>query len=740
MPLPIQLLPSGGILVLGLEGSGPVGNGSTLVRDSVMIPQRSGGRYTTLSSIPIEALDWSYNAGSVTVANDGRVILHPGEHGTAGGYGFSVGRPNQGFHTTVFDPLTNTHEDLLHRRRDANNNPVNFEEQNQALCIHDSVFLTDDGRMISTNGWLPAEKKPRNFGVNSNVNLTGGRHLLWSPNGGSNSGSPLTNFQSFVIGNDLSETTYVHLPDGSAMGFPAIFKSYSNRGASTQQYNTGILQFTTSVMRGHVIFFSPGYSNDFIAAGSSSLPVGIRRFQLTNTWTNWWKAKFVSATMPDLGGPATWWWSTGMDGVNEFREGVATGGGVPYEVGGALYNPKLDKVVILGGNGGIFTVPWRHPFGNHPNKITDTSMTLAAEMPQVPDSPEKIGVPANVGTTVRTQIAGGSFTVNASDNYYNVNSPEILPSVSIPAVVASLNDIYRLAWNVDRIQYFAQRKTIHIRLAGNTRFATLHYTSAIQSGNNIVFSGVTEPLYPGDVGDTTLTSSDEVCLQNPMCVSMDKPACMLPNGDIVFEAGFPLNNGWFSIGGSLLKWDCVSPYAVFYDINNPYLNRGNSLDSLFMLPDGNLFVGGYVLQLTEAEKTPHSPSWRPTITEVPSSAKAGDKFRLTGTTLNGVTEGGVFGDDQSCRTNFPIVRLTAANGDVWFCCTKDYTYRGIQIGRSSSCNVWVPADVPVGTYTLDVVASGIASSNQASIKITRAGAPGTEMFIEARGYRTTGIT
>jgi hypothetical protein len=69
------------------------------------------------------------------------------------------------------------------------------------------------------------------------------------------------------------------------------------------------------------------------------------------------------------------------------------------------------------------------------------------------------------------------------------------------------------------------------------------------------------------------------------------------------------------------------------------------------------------------------------------------------------------GDDYASRTNFPLVRLTNKfNGNVHYCRTYGYSYRGIQPNRASQCSVEIPNWVPIGDYSMEVVANGVPST------------------------------
>jgi hypothetical protein len=81
---------------------------------------------------------------------------------------------------------------------------------------------------------------------------------------------------------------------------------------------------------------------------------------------------------------------------------------------------------------------------------------------------------------------------------------------------------------------------------------------------------------------------------------------------------------------------------------------------------------------------------------------------VAGWGLNGISEGGVYGDDDSAGSNYPLVRLTSRSGKVTYATTTNWT--STQIGHNyEAFQLTPPAKLKRGTYALRVVASGIAS-------------------------------
>ena len=83
-----------------------------------------------------------------------------------------------------------------------------------------------------------------------------------------------------------------------------------------------------------------------------------------------------------------------------------------------------------------------------------------------------------------------------------------------------------------------------------------------------------------------------------------------------------------------------------------------------------------------------------------------------GTQLNGLSEGAAFGDDSQMDSNFPIVRLTDASGNVFYARTFNWSSTGVMTGNQTvSTEFRVSEFLPPGSYSLAVVANGISSDS-----------------------------
>jgi hypothetical protein len=158
---------------------------------------------------------------------------------------------------------------------------------------------------------------------------------------------------------------------------------------------------------------------------------------------------------------------------------------------------------------------------------------------------------------------------------------------------------------------------------------------------------------------------------------------------------------------------------ALYEFNGTTLTRTAGPPAtafgVFLLP----LPSGQVLVLTPGQSslakvyTPvGSPqaSWAPTISSVPTALMHGQSYSLTGTQLNGLSEACAYGDEFSCATNYPLVRITnVATGHVTYARTHGHTM-GVATGNTAVTTMFdVPATAETGASTLVVVANGIAS-------------------------------
>lgn len=139
---------------------------------------------------------------------------------------------------------------------------------------------------------------------------------------------------------------------------------------------------------------------------------------------------------------------------------------------------------------------------------------------------------------------------------------------------------------------------------------------------------------------------------------------------------------------------------------------------MLVLPTGQLMLSDSSNQLyvyTPDQASAPVPL-RPSISDVDYTGNG--VFRLTGTQLNGQSEGAAYGDDDQMNENFPIVRLEdTSTGNVFYCRTTDWSSVGVGDNGPETVDFTLNSAVAPGSYKLTVVAAGIASQS-AQIDIT----------------------
>ncbi|AKF08970.1 Branched-chain amino acid ABC transporter, amino acid-binding protein [Sandaracinus amylolyticus] len=133
---------------------------------------------------------------------------------------------------------------------------------------------------------------------------------------------------------------------------------------------------------------------------------------------------------------------------------------------------------------------------------------------------------------------------------------------------------------------------------------------------------------------------------------------------------------------------------------------------LEVLPSGEVLAvggqgaGGAWLASAELfEPTGAQPAWRPVVTS--TTLTRGCPSAIRGTGLRGISQAS-YGSTMSSPTNYPVVRLTAAEGGrTWPLASRDGSDTGVTID--------VPPDVPPGPYVLTVYANAIPGGAMATV-------------------------
>ncbi len=180
----------------------------------------------------------------------------------------------------------------------------------------------------------------------------------------------------------------------------------------------------------------------------------------------------------------------------------------------------------------------------------------------------------------------------------------------------------------------------------------------------------------------------------------DAPGVLLPNGQFVFTADLPS----YTQPTHVFDYDYVSntisditPSAASgdpTDLVNQLDAYGAYTDRFLMLPTGQaLFTVGadphlYVYTGTGSVNSSVTPS----ISGI--AANGNNSFTLTGSALNGASEGASYGDDAEMDTNYPIVSVATQIGTTYYATTTNWNATGIGVTNgATSVNFALPAAI-----------------------------------------------
>ncbi len=201
--------------------------------------------------------------------------------------------------------------------------------------------------------------------------------------------------------------------------------------------------------------------------------------------------------------------------------------------------------------------------------------------------------------------------------------------------------------------------------------------------------------------------------------AVDAPAAMMVNGNILCAVGTDTNYGSVAY---FYEYNYVT--NSFTQVTSPTggSTAATSPYGLTMLdlPDGTVLLSGFGTQLYA-----YQPGGTvltngvPTILSVTTNLDG--SFHVTGTLLNGISEGAAYGDDSQMVSDYPIARITNSTGNVLYCRTYNRSTCNVMTGTNViTTEMALPAGLLAGTYPLFVTANGISS---APYSLTIAGTP-----------------
>ena len=222
-------------------------------------------------------------------------------------------------------------------------------------------------------------------------------------------------------------------------------------------------------------------------------------------------------------------------------------------------------------------------------------------------------------------------------------------------------------------------------------------------------------LYLGANGNTALYNTSTVTWTAGPKVpdnlaAGDSPGAMLPNGHVIFSA-HPLTSytptKLFDFSPATNR---ITPVRTPAALTQILMSTYTYVLRMLVLPTGQLLLADGTSQawIFTPNGSP-KPSWRPMIRSVKEDGNG--TFTLTGTQLNGISEGAAYGDDAQMLTNYPIVALkNCKNGTVTYARTFNWSSTGVDTGSLlETTDFSLPPAMASGSYRLSVSASGISS-------------------------------
>ena len=188
-------------------------------------------------------------------------------------------------------------------------------------------------------------------------------------------------------------------------------------------------------------------------------------------------------------------------------------------------------------------------------------------------------------------------------------------------------------------------------------------------------------------------------------VGWDEPAAMMVNGKVLIQTELgpvvnPRPRAFYEVDPISNTITQAPDWGDTSGVSHIMLN----------LPDGNLLVsyGSSTIRVYQPDGVP-VPSGKPAISGI--TANGDGSYRLTGTKLNGISQGSSFGDDAQMDSNYPLVRVTDGDGNVDYLPTYNWSSTSVSTGSKPVSTEFFALQslTPGEPYSLVAVANGISS-------------------------------
>ena len=189
----------------------------------------------------------------------------------------------------------------------------------------------------------------------------------------------------------------------------------------------------------------------------------------------------------------------------------------------------------------------------------------------------------------------------------------------------------------------------------------------------------------------------------------DAPGAVMVTGNVLCAFGPPGNynppTAFYEYNPVLNSFTAMSGPGSFTNNLSPYVTR------MLDLPDGTVLfsISGNQLYDYQPAGAPLGAG-QPSITSITTNYYR--SYHLTGTLLNGISQGAAYGDDAQMNSNYPLVRMTNnSTGNVYYARSYNWSSTGVMTGTTLVTTEFiVPSNLTAGNYSLVVVANGNSSA------------------------------
>ena len=191
----------------------------------------------------------------------------------------------------------------------------------------------------------------------------------------------------------------------------------------------------------------------------------------------------------------------------------------------------------------------------------------------------------------------------------------------------------------------------------------------------------------------------------------DAPAAVLPDGNVLIAVS--PNYQAFRSPTHFFELNFGSGTLTQVGDTADATSGGAYTQNFLLLPNGQVLAVSQLGNIQIYTPLAGSPQagWAPVITSAPGCVSPGKTYLMSGTQLNGLTEGSYYGDDAQAAVNFPIVRIVNnSSSNVYYAKTFNHSSRSIAPNAVVRTNFTVASGTALGASKLYDVGAGIASA------------------------------